>query len=40
LVSLEIEKIPHGFKFYQGNATSEVPSLVQRWIEELGVTSA
>lgn len=35
LVSLEIEKIPDGFKYYQETATSIIPILVDRWIEEV-----
>ena len=34
IVALEIENIPRGFEFYQGNAASVVPALVDRWISE------
>ncbi len=39
LVALKIEVIPHGFKYYQGNATSTIPPLVEHWINELGATT-
>ncbi len=39
LISLEIEKIPYGYKFYRGLAASLVPRLVDRWIKELGINS-
>jgi NAD-dependent deacetylase len=34
LVALEIEKIPFGFKFFHGYASSIIPPLVDRWIKE------
>lgn len=32
LVSLEMERIPYGFKFLRGNATSIIPSLINEWL--------
>lgn len=39
LVSLEMEKIPYGFKFLRGNATSIIPSLVKEWLTRSGAGS-
>ncbi len=36
LVSLEIEKIPYGFKFLRGKATQVIPNLVQQWLMGYG----
>jgi NAD-dependent deacetylase len=38
LVTLEIEKIPYGFKLYQGKATVVIPALVEHWIKESGIS--
>jgi NAD-dependent deacetylase len=40
LISLDVEKIPYGHKFYQGPAATLVPRLVDQWIKKLGVNSA
>jgi NAD-dependent deacetylase len=34
LVSMEMEKLPFGFKFLRGRATAHVPRLVSRWLSE------
>jgi NAD-dependent deacetylase len=34
LISLEIEKIPHGYKYYRGPAALLVPRLVDQWMNE------
>lgn len=34
LVALEIEDLPHGFRFMQGKATDIVPALAAQWLEE------
>jgi NAD-dependent deacetylase len=40
LVSLEVEEVPYGFKFYQGKAATIVPSLVDQWINLVEPTYA
>lgn len=34
LVSLEMERVPYGYRFLQGPATRHVPVVVQRWLAE------
>jgi NAD-dependent deacetylase len=34
LVSLDMERVPHGYRFLRGPATQRVPPLVQRWLAE------
>ncbi|MET3496450.1 SIR2 family NAD-dependent protein deacylase [Variovorax boronicumulans] len=34
LVALEIEDLPHGFRFLQGKATDVVPALAAQWLAE------
>jgi len=34
LVSLEVEGLPHGYRFLRGNATEMVPALVEQWMQE------
>lgn len=34
--ALDIERVPYGFTFMRGKATSIVPVLVQRWLEPAG----
>jgi NAD-dependent deacetylase len=34
LVTLDVDQVPFGFKFYQGNATEVIPPLVEQWIKE------
>jgi len=36
LNALEMERIPFGFKFMRGNATSVVPTIVQKWLSQAG----
>lgn len=35
LVSLEMEKLPFGFKFLRGKATEVVPSLIGKWLAQV-----
>jgi len=32
LVSLEVDHLPGGFRFYQGKATAYVPQIVEKWL--------
>ncbi|RQP25051.1 SIR2 family NAD-dependent protein deacylase [Piscinibacter terrae] len=34
LVSLEVEGLPHGYRFLRGKATEMVPALVEQWLQE------
>lgn len=34
LVSLDVERVPDGFKFLQGRATDVVPQLAQEWMDD------
>ncbi len=39
LISLQMDKVPYGFKFIRGNAASAVPTLVQEWLTAAGAGS-
>jgi NAD-dependent deacetylase len=39
LISLEMDKVPYGFKFIRGNAASAVPRLAQEWLTAAGAGS-
>lgn len=34
LVSLQVEDMPHGYRFLRGKATEMVPPLVEQWLQE------
>ena len=34
LVALEVEDLPHGYRFLRGKATEMVPPLVEQWLQE------
>ena len=36
LVSLEMDKIPYGFKFLRGRATNIIPGLAKEWLARSG----
>jgi NAD-dependent deacetylase len=39
LVSLEMDKIPYGFTYLRGAATTVVPGLIQKWLAGVGAGS-